>query len=411
MNMVNMDPSTWLKSGEALALLGVRPQTLYANVSRKRIRAKPDPSDPRRSLYHAGDIRRLVARGRGRPSRERVAAESVYWGTPVLASGISTVAYGRLWYRGADTVQLAEQESLEGVAGLLWQSAPIPVPPRVRRNPRRTAALGPLQAAYGLLASRAGQDMPMYGRSLPLLHEEAAELFVQLSDAMIAAIEHAATVRQTRSNRDLPRRDRVARHVHDRLACAWGRPGAADLIRRALVLLADHELNASTFATRVAASTGAALSASILAGFATLSGPRHGTAALALQGLVDVAMREGAENAVKRSLECGHPIPAFGHPLYPDGDIRVVALLRRCGLPPVLEDLRVHVERLIGELPNVDFALAALTSIAKLPRDAPFVLFALARSVGWIAHALEQSQNVNLIRPRARYVGPPVPAP
>lgn len=411
MNMINMISGTWLRSGEALALLNVRPQTLYANVSRKRIRAKPDPDDPRRSLYHAGDVRRLATRGRGPPSRERVAAESVSWGTPVLASSISTVTHGRLWYRDADAVQLAEQETLEGVAGLLWQSAPIPVLPHARRDPRRKAILEPLQAAYGLLASRAGQDMPMYGRSLLLLQAEAAELFMKLSDAMIAAIEYASTARGSPSNGDLSGREQVAGHVHDRLASAWRRPEAADLIRRALVLLADHELNASTFAARVAASTGAALSASILAGFATLSGPRHGTAALALQGLVDEAKRVGAENMVKRSLECAQPIPAFGHPLYPDGDIRAVALLRKFRQPPVLEDLRIHIERLIGELPNVDFALAALVSSAGLPRNAPFVLFALARSVGWMAHALEQSQNANLIRPRARYVGPPVLTP
>src|SRR6185312_10890210 len=109
-----------------------------------------------------------------------------------------------------------------------------------------------------------------------------------------------------------------------------------------------------------------------------------------------------------RALERGHPIPAFGHPLYPEGDIRSVALLMRSNPPPVFEDLRAHAERLIGELPNVDFALAALAASAALPRDAPFVLFALARSVGWIAHALEQSQNADLIRPRARYVGPPL---
>src|SRR6185437_5690385 len=110
MNMINMSPNTWLSTGEALALLGVRPQTLYASVSRKRIRAKLDPDDPRRSLYHAGDVRHLAARGRGRPGKERVATESVSWGIPVLASGISTVAHVRLWYRGEDAMQLAERE-------------------------------------------------------------------------------------------------------------------------------------------------------------------------------------------------------------------------------------------------------------------------------------------------------------
>jgi citrate synthase len=154
MNMINMSRSIWLDSKEALGLLGIRPQTLYASVSRKRIRAKPDPNDPRRSLYHAGDVRHLAARGRGRPSKERVAAESISWGIPVLVSGISTVAHGRLWYRGEDAMQLADRESLERVAGLLWQSAPVLIPAKTLRNMRRSAAPGALEAAYCLLAPR-----------------------------------------------------------------------------------------------------------------------------------------------------------------------------------------------------------------------------------------------------------------
>jgi citrate synthase len=246
----------------------------------------------------------------------------------------------------------------------------------------------------------------MYGRAISLLQAEAADLFADLSDAMIGAIERASSVRQSGPASRRASYQPPPKRVHERLAVAWRRPEAADAIRRALVLLADHELNASTFATRVAASTGAALSASILAGVATLSGPLHGTAALALQPLVEAAAREGAANAILGSLGSGHSIPAFGHPLYPDGDIRAVALLERTTLTSVFEDLRANAERLVGELPNVDFALAAIAASSRLPRDAPFTLFALARSVGWIAHALEQSQNPGLIRPRARYVGP-----
>jgi citrate synthase len=405
-----MNSNSWLNSADALALLGVRPQTLYANVSRKRIRAKPDPDDPGRSLYHAGDVRRLAARVRGRPSAERVAAESVSWGNPVLPSGVSTVVRGRLWYRGVDAVQLAEYGCLEDVAGLLWRSPPIRVSQGVSRKATRDATRSALEAAYGLLASRAGRDPPMYGRAVSLLHAEAADLFADLSDAMIGAIERTSSVRQTRpANRRAPCQPPPT-GVHERLARAWERPKAADAIRRALVLLADHELNASTFATRVAASTGAALSASILAGFATLSGPLHGTAALALRELVEAAVRDGAANAILGYLDSGRTIPGFGHPLYPDGDVRARALLERANLSSVFEDLRTNAERLIGELPNVDFALAVLAASTRLPRDAPFILFAVARSVGWIAHALEQSQSPGLIRPRARYVGPAVSA-
>lgn len=407
--MINMFPNGWLNSADALALLRVRPQTLYSNVSRKRIRARADPDDARRSLYHAGDVHRLAARVRGRPTNERVAAESVSWGSPVLPSGISTVARGRLWYRGVDAVQLAEHGSLEEVAGLLWQSAPIRVSARAAGGTARDAAPTALQAAYKLLAARAGRDRPMYGRTLSALQEEAMELFSDLSGAMIGAIEQASSARRKRTaGRPQPYPAPATTAVHARLADAWRRPETADAIRRALVLLADHELNASAFATRVAASTGAALSASILAGFATLSGPLHGAAALALRELAAAAERDGAQKAIVDSLAAGHSIPAFGHPLYAEGDIRAFALLKRTRLPPVFEELRSHAERLIGERPNVDFALAVLAASARLPRDAPLVLFALGRSVGWIAHALEQSQGPGVIRPRARYVGPPV---
>ncbi len=102
--MINMNRGNWLSMPAAIALLRVRPQTLYANVSRRRIRARPDPSDSRRSLYHAEDVRQWAQRRRGRPRRERLAAATIAWGDPILASGISTVAHGRLWYRGKDAV-------------------------------------------------------------------------------------------------------------------------------------------------------------------------------------------------------------------------------------------------------------------------------------------------------------------
>ncbi|MDF2901378.1 MAG: citrate synthase, partial [Phenylobacterium sp.] len=196
--------------------------------------------------------------------------------------------------------------------------------------------------------------------------------------------------------------------IANRLALAWGLgPGGtgADLIRRALVLLADHELNASTFAARVAASTGASLAASALAGLAALSGPRHGGAAAAVQSLAREAAQTNPRAAIASRLAEDRSISGFGHPLYPEADPRAEALLDRFEPTADMARLRSAVTAVTGLAPNVDFALVAMSQSLKLPQDAPFALFAVARCAGWIAHAIEQGQTDQLIRPRARYVG------
>ena len=197
--------------------------------------------------------------------------------------------------------------------------------------------------------------------------------------------------------------------IHNRLALAWGQgPGGpgADLIRRILVLVADHELNASAFAARVAASTGASLAAASLAGLATLSGPRHGGATAAVRSFTGEAAQLGPRAAIANRLAEDRLLPGFGHPLYPDGDPRARALLDRFTAPAELQALRQAVEAEAGLAPNIDFALMAVCETLRLPADAPFALFAVARCAGWIAHAMEQAGAGALIRPRARYVGP-----
>ncbi|MFV0674853.1 citrate synthase [Variovorax sp. tm] len=378
----------WLPAADALELMQVRPQTLYASVSRGRIRAKPDAADPRRSLYHRDDVQRIAARARGRRSVETVASEAIQWGEPVLASAVSTVADGRLLYRGQDACVLAEQATLEDVAGLLWESPP----PRFAASSAPTlpgTQAAPLQAGLLALASRAATDLPSRGRSRSVLQAEAADAIGALADAMLGTAPAA---------REMP--------LHMRLATAWRRPRAADDLRRALVLLADHELNASTFAARVTASTGASVAACLLTGLSTLTGPLHGGASAAVQALMRHASDIGAEAAVREWLAHDRPLAAFGHPLYPGGDARCGALLANIELPPAFEELRGIGERLLGEAANIDFALAALAAVHKLPPGAPLTLFALSRTVGWTAHVLEQQTAGQLIRPRARYTGP-----
>jgi citrate synthase len=430
---------SWLTAVAALRLLGVRPQTLYANVSRKKIRSKPDPKDTRCSLYHEADVRRMARQRGGQRKATAIAAAAIEWGDPILASAVSTVVDGRLYYRGRDAVVLSEDKTFEEVAHILWgaEGAALKQPREIpnafhdaRKQPNLSAS--PLQRAFLALGLRAGTDFSSYGRTPAVLQAEAESVLVTLADAILegaptlvgpAQRRHGGRVggggrggddgggrggRDVDGRRELGRVE-AARGLHDRAAASWRRPEAADIMRRALVLLADHELNASTFATRVTVSTGAPLSAGVLSGLATLSGPLHGRASLGVLELVGgVVDRVGAAETVRDWLSQGRSIAGFGHPLYPQGDPRATALLQQFPLPTAYEQLRDVVEETIGERPNVDFALAALTKVFDLPRDAPLILFALGRCAGWLAHALEQVTTGHPIRPRARYVGPSI---
>jgi citrate synthase len=382
-----MPAADWIAAEEARDRLGVRPQTLYAYVSRGRVQVRPDPGDPRRSLYRSADIAALAQRKARSRKVSDVATGAIAWGEPVLASEITTVAGGRLFYRGRDAIRLAQTETLESVARLLrgghgaaLKRTERPAPPE--HPDMRTRA-------YLALALRAGTDPPARGRQPLALAVEAATLLDVLTDAVAGDVGGGP--------------------IHNRLALAWGLgPGGpgADLIRRILVLVADHELNASAFAARVAASTGASLSASALAGLATLSGPRHGGATVAVRTFAAEATQLGPRAAIANRLVEDRALPGFGHQLYPDDDPRAAALLERFKAPPELQALRDAVQSVAGLAPNVDFALMAASQALRLPSDAPFALFLVARCAGWIAHAIEQGQADTLIRPRARYVGP-----
>jgi citrate synthase len=377
----------WIAADEARDRLGVRPQTLYAYVSRGRVQVRADPSDPRRSLYRAADIAALAERKARSRKVSDVAAGAIHWGEPVLASEITTVAGGRLFYRGRDAIGLAETETLESVARLLRGGHGAALKRTERPNPPEAA--GKRSRAFLALAARAAVDPPARGRAPLALAVEAATLLDVLTDAVAGMVGGGA--------------------IHNRLAFAWGQgPGGpgADLIRRLLVLVADHELNASAFAARVAASTGASLAASALAGLSTLSGPRHGGATAAVRAFAAEAAQLGPREAIAQRLQHDRALPGFGHPLYPDGDPRAAAVLDRFTPPPELERLNQMVQAVAGLPPNIDFALVAACEALRLPQDAPFAIFSVARCAGWIAHAIEQGQSDALIRPRARYVGP-----
>ena len=217
---------------------------------------------------------------------------------------------GRLLYRGRDAVELSESATLEETARLLWDSGETTF-----ASPAHTTGRGGVRALFSRVAELAATADPALGRSPRRLHQEAAALVGEVVQAIGG-------------------RGDVEGAAHAWLASAWGAPEAAEPLRRALVLLADHELNVSTFAARVTASSGASLAASVSAGLSALSGPLHGRAGLAVAHLVDEAGRGGTAEALRRRLAHGQFAPGFGHPLYAGVDPRAAALLNSFEAPP-----------------------------------------------------------------------------
>jgi citrate synthase len=207
--------------------------------------------------------------------------------------------------------------------------------------------------------------------------------------------------------------------MHRQLKALWRLPARhEDIVRAALVLCADHELNASSFATRCVASTGAVLPACVAAGLSTLSGPRHGGTTMAVEACWEgwMSARGAARRSIVRDSIAAPDAPpqalGFGHPLYPDGDPRAACLLDQLPRDARREALVAEVHEQTGLRPSVDFALVALRRALGLPPGAAFSLFAIGRTAGWIGHALEQQATASVIRPRAFYTGPlPSPRP
>ena len=372
---------TWITMAEACSQLGVRPQTIYAYVSRGKLEVMPDPADTRRSLYRAEDVAGLAKRKQAGRKHETLATNTLFGAEPSIPTAISTFHRQRLYYRGQDAVALAASASLEEVAQLLWNSdqlADFSCAVRVS-SPGRVAA-------FTSLAALAATGHSTRGRMTRVLHTECQSLVGQLASAFGA--QHGK------------------RPLHLRFAQAWKlSPQSAELLRTAMVLLVDHELTSSAFATRIAASTGASLPACLLSGLTTLSGPLHGDASGRVKALFDDVARQGEDHVIAHYLSTGLPLAGFGHHLYPDGDPRAAALLARFEPPEVITRFIGKATQLTGLHPNIDVALAALAAHCGLPDDAAFGLFATARSIGLLAHGLEQLSVAQVIRPRGRYVG------
>jgi citrate synthase len=376
----------YLSASEAADALGISRTTLYAYASRGQLRSEPVPGQPRERRYHRSDIERLLARKDARKDPAKVAEQGLNWGSPVLASGITLIRDGRLFYRGRDAIALADHATLESVAELLWQGENVFGGMRPARRFRAKADL--LSMCQAALPLAGAADLASYDLRPEAVKQTGARIL-----RLLATIASG---------------NQPAAPVHEMLRRAWAPRDAAagDAIRAALVLSADHELNVSAFTARCAASAGASPYDVVAAALATLKGQRHGGMTERVAALFrDVERARSARDVIAARLRRGELIPGFGHPLYPDGDPRAAYLLRLTGGKVVNTLQRAGME-LLHAHPNIDFGLAAVARAFRLPERAPIMVFALGRTVGWIAHAIEQYSTGQIIRPRAQYTGP-----
>jgi len=389
----------YLSAREASAELAISPATLYAYVSRGLVRSEPSP-DSRGHRYRAEDIRGL--KERRSPTQEPRGFKSFDPDLPVLDSAISTITEAGPIYRGVNCVDLAEKDTLEHAATLLWDVTGVdPFSPdnrpcvsdEMRAVAQAAHRAAPIDRAIAVLALATSADPGAFTRA----GDGRALVGARILRLMVATMLNT---------------EPSALPLHLQIARAWAadHKHAAELIRRALVLLADHELNASTFTVRCAASTGLNLYDAVIAGLAALKGPKHGGAGVLASRLVKTLIDNDVAPVIRERVALGERFAGFGHGVYKRGDPRAMSLLEaltRAGAArKFTREVPERIAEATGEFVNIDYALAVLAHSLHLSPGNELTLFAMARTVGWIAHASEQLQHGRLIRPRARYVGP-----
>ena len=384
-----------IPTSAAARALGVKPQTLYAYVSRGLLTAHR-ASDSRESFFAPADLRRLQAR----PRRSAPSAP--------VSSAITLARDDGIFYRGEDVVQLARTSTFEHAAEKLWQVEPgeelrwVAPPAAVRaaraaqsRLPESTL---PLDRFAAMIPFVAAHDPFRNDLSSPTVRRAAAALITTL----VESLPRVATAPA--------RAGGIAAELARRLA---KRPSAhlVEGLDLALVLVADHGLAASTLAARVAANTRAPIYSSVQAAIAGLQGPRHGFATpWAEELLAEVATGRSVESVVEEHLRRGESLwysgyEARGDPraaLLLDETLRLAPVTRTRTISTLLRFAEAHAMPPAG----AEFAFAAFAHGFGLVRGGGQAIFAVGRTAGWVAHAIEEHASPSPLRMRATYVGP-----
>ncbi|MEU5418220.1 citrate synthase family protein [Streptomyces sp. NPDC001407] len=397
-----------LTTREVAERLGVKPETVYAYVSRGQLSSRRGPGG-RGSTFDAREVDALARRGRREPA---------FGGETAIRTGITLIEKDRYFYRGVDATALAERHAYEEVADWLWTGE---LRPGIRfAAPEETLAAA--HRAVGALAAHSGPtdrlrvaaiaaaaaDPLRFDLSPRAVLGTARGLIPTLVDALPPAGETAGTG------------DRIAPRLWSRLTSHTPDEASLRVLETALVLLIDHDLAASTLAVRVAASARSHPYAVVSAGLGVLEGPLHGAASgLAHRMLTEVLERGSAAAVVADHLRDGRRVPGLGHRLYPGADPRAAALFTRLEAVPAAgaalaaaREVEATTARHVPLHANVDLALAVLSVSSGMPPEAGETVFAVARTAGWIAHALEEyAERPMRLRPTGHYCGPRPPRP
>jgi citrate synthase len=423
----------WIGAAEAAQRLGIKPASLYSYVSRG-VLAPRRGSDGRASLFDAAQIEDLARRGK--PRRGPGGAELV------IESELTEIADDRLRFRGHDAIALATSRSFEEVASLLWTGSfddPSAKGPwratgeAIAAGTAAQAALPPdtypLERLQVIVPAVAATDRLRLHLDRPAVIAAASGLIAAMADCLPAAGPHAAAsgddsiaasgddsaAASGDDSAAVASDDSIAGRLATKLCQRRPSAGLVAALRAALVLAADHELAASTLAARVAASVRADPYAVVGTGLGTMSGALHGGASLGAEVLLASASGPAdAPRVVGELLRRGERIPGLGHFVYQTGDPRAMLLLDliRAAAPDsgrlaVAEAVLAEAGRRALPAPNIELALAVLASVAGMVPGAGEAVFAVARTAGWLAHALEEYARATPIRPRGVYIGHP----
>jgi citrate synthase len=346
---------------------------------------------------------------------------------------------GFFHYRQYSAVELAERRSLEDVWYLLFNGA-LPtaeasaefaadisrrraMPPRLAELlPALAHAGGPLdilRSCTSVLGAELGWQ-PTHDIRAEVLHEQALDLCAVVPTILAAAHRVRQGLSPIAPDPDL---GVVANYLH-MVTGLIPTEVQVQALQTYMILTIDHGFNASTFTARVITSTGADLGAAIVGAIGALSGPLHGGAPSRVLDMLDeIQTPDRADAFIRHAIEAGDRIMGFGHRVYKTDDPRSV-LLRSVVTPfgGPLVDLSLAVEETVVDLlaelkpgrdlyTNVEFYACVVMDRCGLPRDMFTPTFAAGRTIGWSTHVMEQASHNRLIRPAARYVGPPPPEP
>jgi len=394
----------FLTAAQAAQRLGVKPATLYAYVSRGVLR-RDHAADGRSSLFDSEEVEQLARRGR--PRRPAGVADIT------VESAITEITGDRLRYRGLDVIRLATSRTFEDVAELLWTGEFPALPPAhgtgTAHAPAQSPPLAPWRATPAALAAGRGAQAALPAGTLLLERFQVIVPAMAATDPLRLQLDPAAVIAAGRS---------IIAGLVDCLPPAAPVYPISDYPKMDNLdsgNLDSDNLAASTLAARAAASVRADPYAVVATGMGAVGGALHGGASLGAEAMLAAAAGPGdVPRVVGELLRRGEKVPGFGHFVYRAGDPRAVLLLdlvRRAapksGQLAVAEAVLAEVRRKSLPEPNIDFAIATLARVAGMVRGSGEAVFAVARTAGWIAHALEAYTGPGPLRPRAVYTGRP----